>query len=162
MASALNEHRVVVVGAGVAGLVAALQLADRNLQVTLVEAAATPGGKMRQPLVDGAAIDSGPTVFTMRWIFEQIFSQAGTNLEDELELTALPVLARHAWSENERMDLFANPNLSRDAIARFAGPAEAKRFMEFCKQARAVYDALEGPFIRSQSPTLTSMSGDLG
>jgi 1-hydroxycarotenoid 3,4-desaturase len=39
---------------------------------------------------------------------------------------------------------------------------EAKRFMEFCKQARAVYDALEGPFIRSQSPTLTSMSGDLG
>ena len=162
MASVLNEHRVVVVGAGVAGLVAALQLAQRNLQVTVVEAAATPGGKMRQPLVDGAAIDSGPTVFTMRWIFEQIFAQAGTNLEDELELTALPVLARHAWSENERMDLFANPNLSRDAIARFAGPAEAKRFMEFCKQARAVYDALEGPFIRSQSPTLTSMSGDLG
>jgi len=91
---------VVVVGAGVAGLVAALQLAQRNLQVTLVEAAATPGGKMRQPLVDGAAIDSGPTVFTMRWIFEQIFAQAGTNLSDELELTALPVLARHAWSEN--------------------------------------------------------------
>ena len=162
MASVLNEHRVVVVGAGVAGLVAALQLAQRNLQVTLVEAAATPGGKMRQPLVDGAAIDSGPTVSTMRWIFEQIFAQAGTNLSDELELTALPVLARHAWSENERMDLFANPNMSRDAIARFAGPAEAKRFMEFCKQARAVYDALEGPFIRSQSPTLTSMSGDLG
>ena len=73
LASVLNEHRVVVVGAGVAGLVAALQLAQRNLQVTLVEAAATPGGKMRQPLVDGAAIDSGPTVFTMRWIFEQIF-----------------------------------------------------------------------------------------
>ena len=47
LASALNEHRVVVVGAGVAGLVAALQLAQRNLQVTLVEAAATPGGKMR-------------------------------------------------------------------------------------------------------------------
>ena len=153
---------MVVIGAGVAGLVAALLLAQRNLHVTLVEAAATPGGKMRQPLVDGAAIDSGPTVFTMRWIFEQIFAQAGSNLSDELELTALPVLARHAWSENERMDLFANPNLSRDAIARFAGPAEAKRFMDFCKQAREVYDTLEGPFIRSQSPTLTSMSGDLG
>ena len=162
MAKALHEHRVVVIGAGVAGLVAALQLAQRNLQVTLLEAAATPGGKMRQPIVDGAAIDSGPTVFTMRWVFEQIYAQAGAHLSDELELTALPVLARHAWSDKERMDLFANPNHSREAIAQFAGAAEAKRFMDFCKQARAVYDALEGPFIRSQSPTLTSMSGDLG
>jgi 1-hydroxycarotenoid 3,4-desaturase len=61
---------VVVVGAGVAGLVAALQLAQRNMQVTLIEAAEQPGGKMRQLMVDGAPIDSGPTVFTMRWIFE--------------------------------------------------------------------------------------------
>ncbi len=157
-----GEHRVVVIGAGVAGLVAALQLAARGLQVTLLEAADTPGGKMRQPLVDGAAIDSGPTVFTMRWVFEQIFASAGTRLEDELKLSSLPVLARHAWNANERLDLFADPALSRDAIARFAGPAEAARFVQFCKQARAVYDALEGPFIRSQSPTLASMSGDLG
>ena len=160
--SASSAHRVVVIGAGIAGLVAALQLARRGLQVTLVEAAETPGGKMRQPLVDGAAIDSGPTVFTMRWVFEQIYASAGASLADELELTPLPVLARHAWGPGERMDLFADPALSRDAIARFAGPAEAARFMQFCRQARDVYDALEGPFIRSQSPTLVSMAGDLG
>jgi 1-hydroxycarotenoid 3,4-desaturase len=152
LTNALHEHRVVVVGAGVAGLVAALQLAQRNMQVTLIEAAEQPGGKMRQLMVDGAPIDSGPTVFTMRWIFEQIYANAGTRLEDELKLTSLPVLARHAWSENERMDLFADPGRSRDAIARLAGPAEAARFVQFCKQAREVYDTLEGSFIRSQSP----------
>ena len=157
-----GDHRVVVIGAGIAGLVAALQLAQRNLHVTLLEAAAAPGGKMRQPIVDGAPIDSGPTVFTMRWIFEQIYASAGRRLEEELTLTALPVLARHAWSAQERMDLFADPDRSRDAIARFAGPAEAARFMQFCRQARDVYDTLEGPFIRSQSPTLLSMAGDLG
>ncbi len=162
MANALREHRVVVVGAGVGGLVAALQLAQRGLAVTLLEAAATPGGKMRQPHVDGAAIDSGPTVFTMRWIFEQVYASAGARLEDELELTALPVLARHAWGADEHMDLFADPARSRDAIARFAGPAEANRFAQFCRQARKVYDTLEGPFIRSQAPTLASMHGDLG
>jgi 1-hydroxycarotenoid 3,4-desaturase len=162
LTSALHEHRVVVVGAGVAGLVAALQLAQRNIQVTLIEAADQPGGKMRQLVVDGAPIDSGPTVFTMRWIFEQIYASAGARLEDELKLTALPVLARHAWSETERMDLFADPGRSRDAIARLAGPAEAARFVQFCKEARKVYDTLEGPFIRSQSPTLASMAGDLG
>ena len=163
MASAApSAHRVVVIGAGIAGLVAALQLARRGLQVTLLEAADAPGGKMRQPLVDGAAIDSGPTVFTMRWVFEQIYASAGASLADELELTPLPVLARHAWGPGERMDLFADPALSRDAIARFAGPAEAARFMQFCRQAREVYDTLEGPFIRSQSPTLAGMAGDLG
>jgi len=53
-----TAHRVVVIGAGIAGLTAALQLARRGLQVTLLEAADTPGGKMRQPLIDGAPIDS--------------------------------------------------------------------------------------------------------
>ena len=162
MASAPDTHRVVVIGAGIAGLVSALQLARRGLKVTLLEAADAPGGKMRQPMVDGAPIDSGPTVFTMRWVFEQIYASAGASLAEELDLTPLPVLARHAWGPNERMDLFADPALSRDAIARFAGPAEAARFMQFCKQARDVYDTLEGPFIRSQSPTLASMAGDLG
>jgi len=162
MGSTQIAHRVVVVGAGIAGLVAAVQLARRGLQVTLLEAADAPGGKMRQPLVDGAPIDSGPTVFTMRWVFEQLYASAGASLAEELELTPLPVLARHAWGPGERMDLFADPALSRDAIARFAGPAEAARFMQFCKQAREVYDTLEGPFIRSQSPTLASMAGDLG
>ncbi len=157
-----RDHRVVVIGAGIGGLVAALQLAQRNLHVTLIEAMEAPGGKMRQPVVDGAPIDSGPTVFTMRWIFEQIYESAGRKLEEELSITPLPVLARHAWSARERMDLFADPNASRDAIAQFAGPSEAARFMQFCRQAREVYDTLEGPFIRSQSPTLVSMAGDLG
>ena len=84
MAEATRTHRVVVVGAGVAGLVSALMLACRGLQVTLVERAETPGGKMRQVMVDGAAIDSGPTVFTMRWVFDQIFEAAGTSLEQQL------------------------------------------------------------------------------
>ncbi len=157
-----GDHKVVVIGAGVGGLVAALQLAARGLQVTLLEAADAPGGKMRQPIVDGAAIDSGPTVFTMRWVFDQIYASAGASLDEELKLMTLPVLARHAWSAGEEMDLFADPAQSRDAIARFAGPAEAARFVQFCRQAREVYDALEGPFIRSQSPSLASMSGDLG
>ncbi len=157
-----SAHRVIVIGAGVAGLVSALQLARRGLQVTLLEAAEQPGGKMRQLMVEGGAIDSGPTVFTMRWVFEQVYASAGAALEDELELTALPVLARHAWGPDQRMDLFADPAQSRDAIAKLAGPSEGMRFMRFCQQARAVYDALEGPFIRSQSPTLRSMMGDLG
>jgi len=156
-------HRVVVVGAGIGGLVSALLLASRGLQVTLVEAAAAPGGKMRQVQLGAAAIDSGPTVFTMRWVFEQILQESGFSLADLPPLTPLGVLARHAWRGHERrLDLHADRARSTDAIGEFAGAAEARRFVAFCEQARRVYQTLEGPYIRSRRPTLMSMSRDLG
>ena len=76
-AALLKTKHVIVVGAGVGGLVSALLLAHRGVRVTLVESAAAPGGKMRRIVVGGAPVDSGPTVFTMRWVFEQIFAQIG-------------------------------------------------------------------------------------
>ena len=157
-----GSNRVVVVGAGVGGLVAALLLACRGLEVTLVERAATPGGKMRRVMVDGAAVDAGPTVFTMRWILEQIFERAGADLASHLKLAPLELLARHAWPRGERLDLFADRERSAAAIGQLAGAAEARRFSAFCDQARTVYQALEGPYIRSERPSLFSMAGDLG
>ncbi len=155
-------ERVVVVGAGIAGLVSALLLARRGLQVTVVDAASEPGGKIRRVMVDGESIDSGPTVFTMKWIFEGILAEAGTRLDAELPTRPLSVLARHFWDNGDALDLYADPGASIDAVARFAGAAEAQRFRAFCAQAREVYDTLEGPFIRSASPTLLGMMGDLG
>jgi len=162
MPRAMRDHRTVVVGAGVGGLVTGLQLACAGVQVTLVERAATPGGKMRRVEAGGASIDSGPTVFTMRWVFEQIFAGAGASLDQSLRLTPLPVLARHAWRDGSRLDLFADHERSVDAIGDFAGAAEAKRFRAFCAQARDVYDALEGPYIRSSRPSLIGMGTSLG
>jgi 1-hydroxycarotenoid 3,4-desaturase len=117
---------------------------------------------MRCVEAGGAAIDSGPTVFTMRWVFEQIFAGAGAVLDERLKLSPLPVLARHAWRDGSRLDLFADHERSVDAIGDFAGAAEAKRFRAFCGQARDVYDALEGPYIRSSRPSLVGMGTSLG
>ncbi len=158
-----SEHRVVVVGAGIGGLVSALLLACRGLPVTLVDAAPAPGGKMRQVPVDGVLIDAGPTVFTMRWVFDQILAEAGVGLEDLLQLSPLSVLARHAWRGHaQTLDLFADLQRSADAIAQFSSPAEARRFLAFCAQAKRVYQTLEGPYIRSERPSLLSMGVDLG
>ena len=162
-ATQLRDKHVIVVGAGMGGLVSALLLAHSGVRVTLVESAATPGGKMRQINVGGVLVDSGPTVFTMRWVFEQIFAQVGCNLSDMVKLTPLDILCRHAWGNTDkRLDLFTDVARSADAIARFSSPAEAKRFIAFCQKAKDIYNHLEGPYIRSSRPSLASMGADLG
>jgi 1-hydroxycarotenoid 3,4-desaturase len=155
--------RVVVVGAGIGGLVSALVLAHNGLDVTLLESASTPGGKIRQVQVDGVGVDSGPTVFTMRWVLDQMLQELGTSLKDILQLEPIGVLARHAWDgSSSTLDLYADTSRTADAIAQFSSPQEARRFLGFCEQARNLYNTLEKPYIRSERPDLLSMVGDLG
>ena len=149
----MPARRVVIIGAGVGGLVSALLLAARGYVVTVVEAAATPGGKMRRAIVDGAAIDAGPTVFTMRWAFERILSEIGCSLDDCVTLTPLAILARHAWSAHETLDLFADEQRSAEAVAAFAGPAEAGGYLRFCRRAREIFEALDASFIQAPRPS---------
>ena len=100
---------------------------------------------MRTVQAGGAAIDAGPTVFTMRWVFEAIFADAGTSLDAHLTLRPAVILARHAWSAAERLDLFADTDRTADAIGAFAGPAEARGYRAFCARARAIYETLRDP-----------------
>ncbi len=56
------------------GLSAALTLSSRA-PVTVLERASKPGGKMRSIVIGGEAIDIGPTVLTMKWVFDEVFAQ---------------------------------------------------------------------------------------
>jgi 1-hydroxycarotenoid 3,4-desaturase len=155
-------RRVIVIGAGMGGLAAAADLARAGMEVIVCERAAAPGGKMRQVDVGGAAIDAGPTVFTMRWIFEGLFNDAGEQLDDCLGLMPAETLARHAWREGGRLDLFADITQSADAIGAFSGPAAARAYLAFCDQSRAIYRTLAGPFIASERPSPASLVASLG
>jgi 1-hydroxycarotenoid 3,4-desaturase len=152
-----RASQIAIVGAGIGGLAAAVDLAARGHRVIVLERAAAPGGKMRQVMVGDAAIDAGPTVFTMRWVFEELFAAAGAALSDHLTLTPADVLARHAWNGHERLDLFADVAKSADAIGRLSGAGEARGFLAFCARSRRIYQTLERPFIRAPLPTTLSL-----
>ncbi len=163
--SSITRQKTIVVGAGIGGLVAALQVAALGDEVIVLEQGAQAGGKVRQ--IHG--VDSGPTVFTMRWILDQVFESCGERLEDHLQVTALNNLARHCWApsayglnNDAPLDLFADRAASIDAIGQFSGAAQARQFATFCDEAKKVYQTLETPYIRSQKPGLLKMTRDLG
>jgi 1-hydroxycarotenoid 3,4-desaturase len=145
--------RVAVIGAGIAGLSAAIDLARMGFEVILFERARAAGGKLRQVLVDGRALDAGPTVFTLRRVFDELFADAGDSLDGRVSLISAQLLARHAWSAHERLDLFANLEQSADAIGSFAGRREQRGFLRFAAQARRIYATLDHSFIRAARPS---------
>ncbi len=154
--------RVVVIGAGIGGLAAAVRLAARGLSVTVLEAQAAPGGKMREVVAGGAAIDSGPTVLTMDWVFEDLFAAGGARLRERVGLVPAGVLARHVWAGGARLDLFADRARSADAIGRFAGPAEARGFVAFCERAAKIWATLRPSFVCAERPSVAGLVARAG
>lgn len=154
----LRPPRVVVVGAGVGGLAAAALLAHEGLDVQLLERADGPGGKMQPVELGPLRLDGGPTVLTMRWVFDALFERLGESLDRHVHLQRCDVLARHAWNADERLDLHADLARSLAAIAAFSGPAEAARYEAFCARSAQVYATLDRPFMRSARPTPLSLT----
>ncbi len=156
-------QRVLIIGAGIAGLTAAAMLAARGHDVTVLERQAAPGGKMRHLAIGDARIDGGPTVFTMRWVFDEIFAACGTSLAEHLTLEPVEVLARHAWDGRPgRLDLFADIQRSAEAIGAFAGAAEARGYLAFVARAKKTFAALDAPFIRASRPSPMALVGRAG
>lgn len=153
----LAPHAVVI-GAGIAGLATALRLRAQGLDVTVVERHSWVGGKMRTVASDAGPIDAGPTVLTMRHVFDDLFQSAGTRLEDHVTLIPQPTLARHFWPDGSTLDLHSDPDKSSAAVHAFAGTEAAQQFEAFCAKAKRLYAAFDAPMMRSPKPTLANLT----
>jgi 1-hydroxycarotenoid 3,4-desaturase len=153
---------VIVVGAGIGGLACAIDLAAAGYRVRVLERASTAGGKARTVRVGGVAMDAGPTVLTMLWVFDELFEAAGASFRDSVRLARADVLARHAWTDGTRLDLYADRQRSADAIGAQFGASEARAYLAFCEDGRRIYGIAERPFLRSARPTMGSVWRDFG
>lgn len=153
---------VVVIGAGMGGLAAALDLSAGGLDVVLCERADRPGGKLRQACIDGQAIDCGPTVFTMRWVFDALFRDAGIDFCEILDLERPDLLARHSWPDGSRLDLFADIDKSCTAIEAFAGKRDSEAYRRFAADSAEVFDTLDASFMQRDKPSPSGLVASLG
>lgn len=151
--------RAVVIGAGIGGLSAALRLAHAGLSVTVIEAAPTVGGKMRTRDSVAGPIDIGPTVMTLKGVFETLLADVGARLCDHVQLIPETLLARHFWRDGTTLDLTADEGRNIDAIGAFAGAKAARQFARFTKRAKRLYQAFEGPIMQAPAPRLAGLVG---
>lgn len=152
MAGALTGDRVVIIGAGMGGIASAIKLAAAGFDVQIVEKASAPGGKMRAVRAGQSDINAGPTVFTMKWVFDRLLADHSVPLEDIVGLRTANVLARHAWTDQSMLDLHANVKASADAIAMFSDQANADGFRAFCDESAAIYRTLKETYIAGSRP----------
>jgi phytoene desaturase len=128
-----TDH-VVVVGAGLAGLSAALRLAGAGRKVTVLERESVPGGRNGLLNKDGYAFDTGPSVLTMPSLINDAFNCVGEDMKDWLELTPLTPLYRAFYADGSQLDVHANTGEMEAEIAKHISSEEAagyRRYVDF-------------------------------
>ncbi len=156
-----SPRSAVVIGAGIGGLSAALRLAHAGVSVDVVDMASGPGGKMRTRDSVAGPVDIGPTVMTMRHVFDELFEAVGARLSDHVTLHPDSILARHFWRDGSRLDLHADPETSAAAIRDFAGARGEAEFRAFSARARQLFEAFDAPVMQAPGPRLPHIAAQV-
>lgn len=119
-----TDH-VVVVGAGLSGLAAALHLLGAGRRVTLVEREASPGGRAGRIVRGGYHLDTGPTVLTMPHLADEAFAAVGDSLAARVDLVPLHPAYRARFADGSSLDVHTGAEAMEAEIERFAGAREA-------------------------------------
>lgn len=148
---------VLVVGAGVGGLSAALHLAGRGLDVEVLEASGRPGGKLGVAELDGVEVDTGPSVLTLPDALDRALRAAGTSLADELTLRETAPAFRYLYPDGVALDVYPRPDDTLASVERTLGSAAAAELAAFLDYARRIWEAAAPHFVYGPAPTLAGL-----
>ncbi|HXY65267.1 MAG TPA: phytoene desaturase family protein [Mycobacterium sp.] len=124
------SDRVVVVGAGFAGLSAALHLAGRGREVTVIERRSWPGGRAGRLDVNGYRLDTGPTVLTMPDIIDETFAAVGETSSGRLDLREVDPAYRAQFADGSSLDVHSDADQMAAAIEEFADARQAAGYRQ--------------------------------
>ncbi|UOY02954.1 FAD-dependent oxidoreductase [Blastococcus sp. PRF04-17] len=142
-----RTDRIVVVGAGLAGLAAALRLRGAGREVTVVERGPGPGGRAGRVERAGYALDTGPSVFTAPELLADTFAAVGEKLDERLTLLPLETTYRAQFADGSHLDVHADPDRFARGVAELAGPAEADNLRRYLVDLAELYRLQLSTFI---------------
>ncbi len=139
---------VIVIGAGIGGLSAAVRLAAKGFRVKVLERLPRVGGKLNLLEDAGFSFDTGPSLFTLPWVFEDLFAAAGEKLSDHLELIRLEPVCRYFYPDGSGFDASADmPTMMRNLENFSRGAGED--FNAFFGHAARAWRGSRKPFLES-------------
>ncbi|MFE9745849.1 phytoene desaturase family protein [Saccharothrix saharensis] len=161
-----TDH-VVVVGAGLAGLSAALHLLGAGRRVTVVERDAVPGGRAGRLDLGGYRFDTGPTVLTMPELVDEALNAVGDSLADRLDLRPVHPAYRARFADGGTLDVHSDAEAMEAEVRRFAGPREAAGYRALRRWLTELYRVERDRFIGSNfdsplsllTPELAKLAG---
>lgn len=166
-----KNTRIVVIGAGLGGLSAAISLASEGFSVQLLEKNDKVGGKLNILTKDGFSFDLGPSILTMPHIFADLFSRAGKDMADYVQIEKVEPHWRNFFEDGTTIDLMEDVNAQRRELDKL-GPNVADEFTRFmayskklCSETEAGYFAkgLDGfwDLLRYYGPLRSLISFDV-
>jgi phytoene desaturase len=134
----MSGSRIVVVGAGLGGLAAAIRLQAAGHQVTLLEKRAQLGGRAAQLKADGYTFDMGPSIITAPHLLHDLWSSAGARLDDDVELVPLTPYYRIYFADGRYFDYGGAPE-QVEAQLRAFDPNAVDGYRRFMAATRHIY-----------------------
>ena len=141
-----SDH-VVIVGAGLGGLSAALRLAGAGRKVTVVERESVPGGRNGLLQRDGYSFDTGPSVLTMPSLIQDALSCVGEDLKDWLDLIPVDPIYRAFYHDGTHLDVHADTQRMQDEIAEKISASEAIGYGKYVDFVTKLYKFEMNDFI---------------
>ncbi|KQS35212.1 1-hydroxycarotenoid 3,4-desaturase CrtD [Pedobacter sp. Leaf194] len=138
--------KVVVIGAGIAGIASAIRMAVRGFDVQVFEANDYPGGKLSQIEMNGFRFDGGPSLFTMPQYVDELFKLAGKEPKDYFEYEKLDEICRYFYEDGLRLTASSDVEIFANEVGEKtnSSAAEIKRFL---KKSATIYDVTHKVFL---------------
>ena len=132
--------KVIVIGAGIAGIASAIRQAVKGHEVAVYEANAYPGGKLSEFRSGDFRFDAGPSLFTMPQYVDELFNLAGKNPKDEFTYEKLETVCRYFYEDGTRINAWANRDKLAEEIAlKTKDPASSvHQFLDYSAQIYAI------------------------
>ena len=136
---------VVVIGAGVGGLAAAIRLAGAGHEVTVVERLDTVGGKLAERTAAGFTWETGPSLLTLPAVFAELAASVGRDLDDLVDLVRLDPVCRYRFADGAIFDHRADLD-DAAAAAEILVPGAGAEWHAFMAHAASIWDVAERTF----------------
>src|SRR5215207_8290087 len=136
----MATQRVLVIGSGFGGLAAAVRLAARGHDVTVVEKRDQPGGRAYVYRRDGFTFDGGPTVITAPWLITELFELAGRAAEDYVTLIPVDPFYRIFFPDGDHFDYSGDAVRMAETIRAFSAyPEDVAGYERFVAQTERIF-----------------------